>query len=256
MHNQLYIDPIEVAVPPTASRSKRQFKIVATPPVVHRQKPTAAKAPRVVTALGEVAFRQQLVELIPHVRAFAHSMTQHIHADDLAQDTMVRAWKARATYQAGTNMKAWLFTILRNERTTKARRAWRTQSLDPEIGENTLEVHENPFAREELLDVRNAMQKLPFQQRQALVLVTAAGMSYLDAAEICDCAVGTVKSRVNRARAALVTILGDRQRKRRMVTAVVAADAFDSVMQDAAGLQSRVWLNKTAAAHAPRPAFI
>ena len=83
----------------------------------------------------------------------------------------MKAWKSRATYQPGTNLKAWVFTILRNKFISNKRRDWRSQPLDPGVAESTLVVHDDPSTREELLDVRNAMRLLPDVQREALILV-------------------------------------------------------------------------------------
>ncbi|MEQ1781611.1 MAG: sigma-70 family RNA polymerase sigma factor [Hyphomonadaceae bacterium] len=187
--------------------------------------------------LDDDDFKAQLVCLIPHLRAFARSIARGPEAEDIAQETMLRAWKARASFQAGTNLKGWVFTILRNESYSRGRRSWRTQPLDPEIAENTLVAIENPLAREDLLDVRNAMQELGFEQRQALALVAAAGLSYIEAAEICGCPIGTVKSRVNRARNELASILERRQLARRERTTVSASGAFDAIMAETADMQ-------------------
>jgi RNA polymerase sigma-70 factor (ECF subfamily) len=164
-------------------------------------------------------------------------MTHRPEAEDLAQEAMIKAWRARSSYQAGTNFKAWLFTILRNEHYSRARRSWRSVALDPGVAESTLVVADDPSVREELLDVRNAMQLLSFDQRQALVLVTAAGLSYADTAAICGCAIGTVKSRVNRARAELVGILERQSGKHRAQTDISASTAFNTIMTEAAAMQ-------------------
>jgi RNA polymerase sigma-70 factor, ECF subfamily len=188
-------------------------------------------------ALSDTEFKAQLLKLIPHLRAFAHSVSRNPEAEDLAQETMLRAWRARASFQTGTNFKGWLFTILRNEQYSRGRRSWRTQPLSPEVAENTLVAHDNPTAREDLLDVRNAMQELTFEHRQALALVSAAGLSYIEAAVICDCAVGTVKSRVSRARTELVAILERRRLTTRARTDVSSSQAFECIMAETAELQ-------------------
>ena len=205
----------------------------ASPPETHA--PSAA----VVTSspLSDAEFKAQLVKLIPHLRAFAHSVSRSPEAEDLAQETLLRAWKARASFQPGTNFKGWIFTILRNEQYSRGRRSWRTQPLSPDVAENTLVAYDNPTAREDLLDVRNAMQELSFEHRQALALVSAAGLSYLEAAAICDCAVGTVKSRVSRARTELARILERRQIAQRTKTDVSSSQAFDSIMAETAEMQ-------------------
>ena len=120
---------------------------------------------------------------------------------------MLKAWRGRAGFQPGTNLKAWTFMILRNQFLSDKRRSWRSQPLDPEIAERSLVAADNPAATLEVSDVRRAMMMLPDEQREALILIGAAGMSYEEASEICQTAVGTIKSRVSRARAALQIIL-------------------------------------------------
>jgi len=159
-------------------------------------------------ALDEGAFRNELVALIPHLRAFARSICRDAAlADDLAQDAMLKAWRSRASFEAGTNMKAWAFTILRNLFYSEKRRSWRSQHLDPEVAESTLVANDNPSSQLDLLALRNALDQLPDEQKEALILVGAGGMSYEEAASVCGCAVGTVKSRVSRARSSLVARL-------------------------------------------------
>jgi len=149
-------------------------------------------------------FKQGLVALIPHLRAFARTLTgDPTAADDLAQDAMVKAWGARASFQLGTNMKAWTFMILRNQFYSDKRRSWRQTQLDQEAAERTLVAVDDPSAPLALDELRRALNTLPDEQREALVLVGAGGFAYEEAAEICGCAVGTVKSRVSRARRAL-----------------------------------------------------
>ena len=106
-------------------------------------------------------------------------------------------------------MKAWVLTIVRNQFYSDKRRAWRVTELDPTVAEETLVAVTNPSATLELDDVRRAMLELTDEQRQALSLITVAGLPYHEAAEICGCAVGTIKSRVSRARQALVAILAE-----------------------------------------------
>ncbi len=149
-------------------------------------------------------FRKELVALIPHLRAFARTLCgDATAADDLAQDAMLKAWDARSSYQMGTNMKAWTFMILRNQFYSEKRRSWRQTQLDQEAAERTLMAVDDPEAPVALDELRMALGTLPAEQREALVLVGAGGFAYEEAAEICGCAVGTVKSRVSRARRAL-----------------------------------------------------
>ncbi len=180
---------------------------------------------------GEEIFKKDLVALIPHLRAFARSLCgDPTAADDLAQDAMMKAWDARASFQMGTNMKAWTFMILRNQFYSEKRRSWRQSQLDQDVAERTLLAVDDPEAPIALDELRLALRSLPDEQREALVLVGAGGFAYEEAAEICNCAVGTVKSRVSRARravqAALVT--GGYERD-----GASAGDAMGSILADA-----------------------
>ena len=162
-------------------------------------------APTPGDALGDKAFTSALVALIPHLRAFARMIARDpTEADDLAQEALAKAWQARASFTPGTNLKAWAFMILRNQFYSDKRRAWRNVELDQEAAERTLVANDDPSASLELNELRMAMAALPTDQREALILIGAAGLSYEEAAEICQCAVGTVKSRVSRARQALI----------------------------------------------------
>jgi RNA polymerase sigma-70 factor (ECF subfamily) len=156
-------------------------------------------------------FKQQLVEAIPMLRGFARSLCgNHDRADDLVQETLAKAIAKRHQYRMGTNMHAWLVTILRNHFYSEGRRAWREVS-DSE-GAYAARLAEQPAhaARSELRDFLAAMQKLPDDQREALVLIGASGLSYEEAAQVLGIRVGTVKSRVSRARARLKDLLSGR----------------------------------------------
>ena len=184
--------------------------------------------------LDDTEFKKSLVELIPHLRAFARSLCgDPTLADDLAQDAMLKAWNARASFEPGTNLKAWSFTILRNIFYSEKRRSWRRQPLDPEVAEATLMSDDDPAAGLELLALKNALWKLPDDQREAVMLVGAGGMSYEEASEICGCAVGTVKSRVSRARTALAAMLESNSAGFSDDRGMKAADAFDAILNEA-----------------------
>ena len=156
----------------------------------------------------EKIFKRDLVALIPHLRAFARTLCgDAAAADDLAQDAVMKAWDARSSFQMGTNMKAWTFMILRNQFYSEKRRSWRSTQLDQEAAERTLVAVDDPESPVALDEMRLAMKMLPEEQREALILVGAGGFAYEEAADICGCAVGTVKSRVSRARRALHGIL-------------------------------------------------
>jgi RNA polymerase sigma-70 factor (ECF subfamily) len=193
-----------------------------------------------ISTLDDAAFKAELVQLIPHLRAFAFSLAGRVRGEDVAQDAMVKAWKSRANYECGTNMKAWAFTILRNQFISEGRRAWRTMPLDPEIAENLLVANDDPHAGEELLDVRNAMMRLPDAQREVLILAGPAGLTYEEVAKICGCAIGTVKSRVSRARSSLTSLLASSERGQRRKTSVSSTTVFDEIMQSAADLKHRL----------------
>jgi RNA polymerase sigma-70 factor (ECF subfamily) len=153
-------------------------------------------------------FRTELSGLIPFLRAFARSLCgSQEGADDLAQETLVKAWQSRDTFTPGTNLKAWLFTILRNQFYSDRRRAWRQAPWDQEAAERMPGSGDNQVWSAELSDTARALRCLSDEQREALILVGAGGFSYEEAAAICHCAVGTVKSRVARARKALLAIL-------------------------------------------------
>jgi RNA polymerase sigma-70 factor (ECF subfamily) len=163
-----------------------------------------------------------------------------LRGEDLAQDAMLKAWRSRANYERGTNMKAWAFTILRNQFVSEGRRAWRTTPLNPEVAENTLVANDDAHAGEELLDVRNAMMRLPDVQREVLILAGPAGLTYEEVAKICGCAIGTVKSRVSRARSALIALLASSEHGQRRRTSISSTTVFDEIMQSASELKRRL----------------
>ncbi|MEM9970352.1 MAG: RNA polymerase sigma factor [Pseudomonadota bacterium] len=153
--------------------------------------------------------REEIVEHLGAMRAFAISLTGNwALADDMVQDAIVKAWTRIDSYEQGTNMRAWLFTILRNTFYSHHRKARREVS-DSE-GELSASLAQKPDhdGRLQLRDFNEAFATLSVEQREALVLVGAGGFSYEEAAETCGVAVGTIKSRVNRARARLAELMG------------------------------------------------
>lgn len=153
-------------------------------------------------------FKTDLLGAIPSLRAFAVSLTHNTDkADDLVQETLVKAWDKHASFQPGTNLKAWLFTILRNEFYSQMRKRGREVQDSDGIMTARLAVHPAQHGKLDLADFRAALSLLPEDQREAIVLIGASGFSYEEAAEICGCAVGTIKSRVSRARTRLQEIL-------------------------------------------------
>ena len=181
-------------------------------------------------------FKRELVQLIPHLRAFARTLCgDPAAADDLAQDAMMKAWDARASFQMGTNMKAWTFMILRNQFYSEKRRSWRQSQLDQEAAERTLVAIDDPSAPVALDELRMGLAMLPAEQREALILVGAGGFAYEEAASICGCAVGTVKSRVSRARRALMEIL---KRGEYLRDGAPAGDAMGAILAQAERLSN------------------
>ena len=157
-----------------------------------------------MTLPDSTAFQQGLIASIPNLRAFANSLCSNAAtADDLVQDTLVKAWNNAASFQEGSNLRAWLFTILRNTYFSDLRKRSREiEDVDGVLAER-LSVLPSQNSHMDLLDFRTAFDQLSGDQKEVLVLVGAEGFSYEEAAEICGCAVGTVKSRVNRARGLL-----------------------------------------------------
>ena len=139
-------------------------------------------------------FKRELLSILPSLRAFAVSLSgQHDKADDLVQDTI---------------MKAWLFTILRNEFFSQMRKKGREVQDSEGVFTENLAVHPSQYGSLDLQDFRKALDQLPDDQKEAIILIGASGFSYEDTAEICGCAVGTIKSRVSRARTRLQELLG------------------------------------------------
>ena len=153
--------------------------------------------------------RERIVDHLPEMRAFAMSLTREpAAADDLVQDAVVKAWKSFHQFQSDTNLRAWLFTIVRNTFYSDLRRSRRERAhIEEAILDNgSLPPPADPLIA--VMDFEKAFSLLPAEQREALILVGATGMSYDEASETCGVAVGTIKSRINRGRARLVALLG------------------------------------------------
>lgn len=152
--------------------------------------------------------KADLIAVIPNLRAFAVSLCGNPdRADDLVQETLVKAWSNLGSFVEGTNLPAWLFTILRNIYYSEYRK--RRREVADSDGAIAAKLATAPAqnGHMDLLDFRAALQQLPTDQREALILIGASGLSYEEAAQICGCAVGTMKSRVNRARNRLSELL-------------------------------------------------
>jgi RNA polymerase sigma-70 factor, ECF subfamily len=195
--------------------------------------------PSVAHVVDEVVFKQQLLSVIPHLRAFARGLTgRAAQADDLVQDTLLKAWAARVQFQPGTNFKAWCFVILRNTFSSAMRREKFVGEWDDAVAERLLSAPATQANGMHLEDLQRALLELPTEQREAVLLVGASGMSYEDAAAICQCAIGTIKSRVSRARTALDKLMqnGGMSATRRDVT---SENALATIMQAAERLAQR-----------------
>jgi len=158
-------------------------------------------------------FKATLLAEIPALRAWAHSLCHNRDlADDLIQETLAKAWANRKAFMLGTSMRAWLYTILRNTYYNLLRQKRReVPDVDGKYAEG-LVAQPAQQARLELQEVAEALHRLPLKQREVLILIGASGLSYEEAATICGCSIGTIKSRLSRARQAMALMLeGDGQ---------------------------------------------
>jgi RNA polymerase sigma-70 factor (ECF subfamily) len=154
------------------------------------------------------SFRRELLTVLPHLRAFARGLSgRPDFADDLVQEAAIKAWTARDRYTAGTNMRAWTFAILRNHYLSELRKSRRQTDLDEGAVERMLVMEADQEGPLHLGDMETALQKLAPERREAVLLVGASGFSYEEAADIAGCPIGTMKSRVARARADLARML-------------------------------------------------
>jgi len=153
-------------------------------------------------------FIADITALIPSLRAFARGLCRdREYADDLVQEAMMRAWASRSTFIPGSNFRAWMFIILRNHFYSSVRKRNQHVVWDPEAAERILVQEPTQEGGIHVDDVNRAMLKLPDQQREMLLLIAGAGMSYEDAAMVAGCNIGTVKSRLNRGRAAIKALI-------------------------------------------------
>lgn len=183
--------------------------------------------------LSDEEFKKELSQVIPHLRAFGRSLSGNRDlADDLVQETLLKAWAARARFQAGTNMRAWTFIILRNLFLSQMRRARFKGEWDDITASRVLAAPAGQEHHVELADMQRALMHLPQPQREALILVGAGGFAYEEAAEICGCAVGTIKSRVARGRVALEQLLTEGRLPSRRDSATSEHTALQNILRD------------------------
>ncbi len=193
----------------------------------------ASEAPQEHVSLSDPEFKKQLATVIPHLRAFGRSLSgSRDLADDLVQETLLKAWAARKRFQAGTNMRAWTFIILRNLYLSQMRRARFKGEWDDLVADRLLAAPASQDRHIELSDMQRALLHLPQPQREALILVGAGGFAYEEAAEICNVAVGTIKSRVARGRVALEALLtqGQLPSRRESTIGRDGKSALDTIM--------------------------
>src|SRR5690625_1729173 len=169
-------------------------------------------------------FRDDLIEAIRPLRAFSRTLIRdEVRAEDLVQETLVKAWEEQKSFQPGTNIRAWLFTILRNTYYSELRK--RKREVEDVDGKMTadLSVKASQDGHMAVRDLRTALEQLNPEQREALILVGASGFSYEEAGEICGVAAGDRKSRVSRARQKLQDLLSDKQAPATMESSMTAA---------------------------------
>ncbi len=171
--------------------------------------PAEAPAPAPLdVAKSDKRLKDDMLSTIPSLRAFAFSLCGNAdRADDLVQETLMKAWINQNSFTQGTSMSAWLFTILRNVFYSEYRKRRReVEDAEGSMAARLVSVPEQN-GHMDLQDLRAALLKLPAEQREALILVGGSGFAYEEAAQICGCALGTLKSRVNRARNAIATLM-------------------------------------------------
>lgn len=201
---------------------------------------TGAMQPEDSGSLSDAEFKTLLAGVIPHLRAYGRSLSGSPDvADDLTQDTMVKAWASRDRFERGTSIKAWTFVILRNTFLSQMRRNKFRGEYDEGAVERTLATRASQEDSGEMADLQRGLMELPQDQREALILVGAGGMSYEEAAQICDCALGTMKSRVSRARAALEEIMARGQFSQKRADAPPASEAIDAIMDSVETIAAR-----------------
>jgi len=193
--------------------SRRLVEVVAKPLRDHFEalaSPHTRDDIALLTRLSDAeANHRQLLALAPHLKAFAISLCHSAdRADDLVQTTLLKAWRHRNDFVAGTNMKAWLFAILRNSFLSEIRKR-KFEVEDQEGGfADALSVPSAQLGHLAILDLSRALDSLSRDQREIIFLICADGLSYEEVATRCGCAIGTIKSRLNRARAKLSDVMG------------------------------------------------
>ena len=226
-------DATPISIPSRSARAIERDRMTESAQPDDRAE-DAEIAPVEHVSLSDPEFKKQLAQVIPHLRAFGRSLSgSRDLADDLVQETLLKAWAARKRFQAGTNMRAWTFIILRNLYLSQMRRARFKGEWDDLVADRLLAAPASQDRHVELNDMQRALLHLPQPQREALILVGAGGFAYEEAAEICGCAVGTIKSRVARGRVALESLLTDgKLPSRRSHATVENQTALQTIMSE------------------------
>lgn len=188
---------------------------------------------------GQDDFKSLIQAIIPDLRAFARGLIGRTAlADDLVQEALLKAWSSQHLFQPGTNFKAWCFVILRNLYMSYLRRQRFWGEWDDSVADRVLAVNASQGDNLHLVDLQRALLKLPKLQREAVLLVGASGVSYEEAAAICECAIGTIRSRVNRARAALDKMMTEGT-PRDLCENLTAGNMVDNIMQAAENIRRK-----------------
>ena len=192
------------------------------------------------SSTAALRFQKDFIAVIPHLRAFSRLMCGNRElAEDMAQEALAKAWRSRDRFEPGTNLKAWLFTILRNEFYSHGRRARRESEWDEQLGANIRAPAHAQERAMELSDVVRALGALPEHQREAVILVAAGGFSYDGASEVCGTHPQTLKSRVSRGRASLLKFV-DGKKPLPPRSPARASEAVENVLAQLSALSTAV----------------
>jgi len=198
---------------------------------------------------AEDTFERDLIALLPYLRNFARRLCGRPEfAEDMTQDTLIKAWRARDRFEPGTNLRAWLFTILRHEYYSHQRRAWREASWDEDFGDQIPAPADEQSWAMDLSDCTRAIGQLPPGQRETLLLVGVGGFTYENAASLLGTPVGTLKSRLARGRSNLTKLLGS-NRSLQPRSAVRATTGADDILAQMAAVESAA---RSASQRSPR----
>lgn len=186
----------------------------------------------------DAAFERELIAVLPYLLNFSRRLCGKLEfAEDIAQETLIKAWRARDRFEPGTNLRAWLFTILRHEFYSHQRRAWRQASWDEDFSESIPAPADEQSWAMDLSDCTRALGQLPTGQRETLLLVGAGGFSYEDAASLLQSPVGTLKSRLARGRSNLTKLLTSDQPLRSRSEAR-ATTCVDDILAEMAAVEA------------------